>query len=79
MRDELRQLLDGEAEQTRGGFHCATKTRLLFVPYAMATDAAAALLICHERGLLKEKLEAMDRGAAQVLYEVTLAAALPEN
>ena len=76
---EVRELLNGEAESAADGFHCETKTRILFVPHTLAADAAAALLICRQSGLLKKKLDAMDCGAADVLYGLTLATALPEN
>jgi hypothetical protein len=79
MVDDVRELLDGEVQRGLGGFECATKARLLFVPYAMATDAAAALLLCRERGLLREKLAAMTPDAAHVLYGSTVAAALDDN
>lgn len=79
MVDDVRELLDGEVQRGLGGFDCATAQRVLFVSYATASDAAVALLLCRERGLLKEKLEVMDRGAALVLYDTTVPTSLPEN
>jgi hypothetical protein len=77
--DDVRELLDGEVERRPNGFDCWTASKMLFVPYSTTTDAAAALLLCRERGIVKQKLASMDRGAADVLYGITLAAALLEN
>jgi hypothetical protein len=63
--------LDGEANAVRGGWDCIGCGRTLFVPYYMASDAAAALLLCRQSGLLTKKLNAMKPARAWVTYLLT--------
>lgn len=64
--DELRMLLDGEAQSMPNGFHCETAERRMFVPFSITRCPATALLVCRQSGLLKEKLAAMELDAAHL-------------
>jgi hypothetical protein len=76
---EVRELLDGEVEPRPTGFAATTATRTLFVSYSVTRDAATALAICKERGLLIEKLEDMTAAQANLLYATTVAETPVEN
>lgn len=68
---ELRLLLDGEAEPTATGFNAETAERVLNIPYRVATDAACAILLCRQGGILREKLAAMNDVTAAFTYATT--------
>jgi hypothetical protein len=77
--DELRSLLDGEADPVPNGFHCATAERRMFVPFVVRRCPAMALAICREHGLLHAKVEGMSREDADLLYNTTLVTHAMEN
>lgn len=72
-------VLDGEAEFGRYGYNASTADRLLYVPHGKAADAAEAILLCRQQGIIRSKLDAMETGAANVVYATTLAMAIPRN
>jgi len=72
-------ILDGEAEPVRGGWECVGCGRTLFVPDWMAIDAASALLLCRQSGLLTKKLTAMEPARAWIVYRLTLPRPEPIN
>ena len=65
-------ILDGEAQPVRGGWDCIGCGRTLFVPDWMAADAAEALLLCREQGLITAKMSRMDPEMAWIIYRLTL-------
>ena len=77
--NELRATLDGDCERTACGFHCSTDERVLFVPHTKAADAACAILLCRQGGIVREKLAAMDDITAAFVYATTLACCEPDN
>ena len=76
---ELRMVLDGEAQRRLKGFDASTDERVLYVPYAKAMDAAQAILLCRQGGVLRDKLARMDDAIAAVVYATTLASPKLEN
>jgi hypothetical protein len=72
-------ILDGACMPTKDGYDAETATKKLLVPYSMATDAAAALVVCMAQGVIVEKLRRMSPEKATVVYLTTLATATPEN
>jgi hypothetical protein len=72
-------ILDGEAEFGRYGYSASTADRMLYVPHGKAGDAAEAILLCRQQGIIRRKLDAMEAGAANVVYSTTLATAIPQN
>jgi hypothetical protein len=70
--DDVRELLDGEVERRASGFDCATAERVLYIPFSLTRDPAQALLVCRQSGLLRAKLDAMDRDTAHLLYQTTV-------
>lgn len=72
-------ILDGEANAVRGGWNCIGCGRTLFVPAWMVCDAAEALLLCREQGLLTAKLNRMNPEMAWIIYRLTLPRPEPVN
>jgi hypothetical protein len=72
-------ILDGEANAVRGGWDCIGCGRTLFVPDWLAGDAASALLLCRQSGLVTKKLNAMDPARAWVVYLLTVPRPEPDN
>jgi hypothetical protein len=58
-------VLDGEAEFGRYGYNANTADRLLYVPHGKAADAAEAILLCRQQGIIRSKLDAMEDGRRQ--------------
>ncbi|MGD0567058.1 MAG: hypothetical protein ABSA78_01535 [Candidatus Sulfotelmatobacter sp.] len=65
-------VLDGEPNAGRGGWDCIGHGKTLFVPDWMASDAASALLLCREQGLITARMSRMDPEMAWVIYRLTL-------
>jgi hypothetical protein len=68
----LRMILDGDVEHGVNGFNATTDDRILHVPYTKASDAACAILLCRQGGILRVKLAAMDDLTAALVYAITL-------
>ena len=75
----LRMILDGDVEYGVNGFAVSTNERMLFVPHTKTADAAVAILLCRQGGIIREKLTAMDDAAAAFTYATTLAVPNVEN
>jgi hypothetical protein len=69
---EPREVLDGTVTRKAAGWHAQTdvgEPREMFVPFTMAADdPVGALVLCGEQGLLREKLNRMSPGLADVVY-----------
>jgi hypothetical protein len=76
---ELRAVLDGEAEQTEFGFNAITDDRVLYVPHTATDDAAEAVRLCRNQGVVRKKLDKMSDEAANFVYSTTIAKRDPEN
>ena len=72
-------ILDGACMPTKDGYEAETATKKLLVPYSMASDTAAALVVCMAQGLVVEKLRRMTPEMATVVYITTLARPEPQN
>jgi hypothetical protein len=72
-------ILDGEANAVRGGWDCIGRGKTLFVPSWMVADAAEALLLCRQQGLLTAKLNRMNPETAWIIYRLTLPRPEPVN
>ena len=72
--EAVRMVLDGECCRTPEGFHAGTVDRVLYVPFRQACDAAEAIILCRNQGLIKSKLDVMGPEMAACVYALTLAA-----
>ena len=48
-------VLDGEADYGRYGYNASTADRVLYVLHGKATDAAEAVLLCRQQGIIRSK------------------------
>jgi hypothetical protein len=76
---ELRAILDGEAEFGRYGYSASTDDRVLYVPHTAAADAAEAVWLCRRQGPLRSKLADMEPVLEAVVYHTTIAVREPLN
>jgi hypothetical protein len=56
-----------------------TAERQMFVPFSLTRDPAQALLLCRQQGLLRTKIEGMNREDAELLYNTTVVTHATEN
>jgi hypothetical protein len=64
-------VLDGEAELGRYGYNASTADLILYVPHGKAGDAASAVWLCRQNGIIRSKLPTQAT-AADILYATTL-------
>jgi hypothetical protein len=72
------KVLDGEAIARPDGYAASTDERVLFVSHANAGDAAQAVWLCRQQGIIRRKLPTQAR-AADILYATTLPVPQLEN
>jgi len=71
-------ILDGEAIARPDGYAAETDDRVLFVSHAKAGDAASAVWLCRQQGIIRSKLPTQAT-AADILYATTLPRPEPQN
>lgn len=73
------EVLDGMASLMPDGWAAETDDRVLFVRHAAAADAAEAVRLCRNQGVVRKKLDKMSDEAANYTYSTTIAKRDPEN
>jgi hypothetical protein len=71
-------ILNGEAIARPDGYAASTDERVLFVSRARAGDAASAVWLCRQQGIIRSKLP-IQATAADILYATTLPVPQLEN
>ncbi len=71
-------ILDGEAIARPDGYAASTDERVLFVSHAKSADAAEAVWLCRQQGIIRSKLPTQAT-AADILYATTLPVPELEN
>jgi hypothetical protein len=69
----VRDVLDGEVVITKFGYDSLTQERRMHVPHTVARDAAEALAVCQQQGIVLAKMANMTQEAAFYVFATTLA------